>query len=315
MKLRSFQTDEHPARARSPGRSLAAALEGGANVRPRCRSGTMREQACRAANLIAWIAAALPVAAAPGVDGTNAGAAAPYSCTFQGSWTECGFTAQAKAPDRITPVEVAGVAGVRLETLPGDEGIAGSEHYERTDLRLSPEQTDCLPGQEQWWSHALLFPDDYVEPRRTAAYSWPWGVVFDFHHTGSGGQANFQVEVAGDPPLLRLAISGGPVVSSGAPGSPTRRWAIGPVRKNHWYQFVYHVRWSAGRDGFFDAWVDGRRVLAYRGPTLYAGLGCYLKLANYHTPVGSPVSVVHARIQRAASEAGLDLRPVRQPQP
>jgi hypothetical protein len=33
MKLRSFQTDEHPVRAPAPGRSLAAALEGGANGR------------------------------------------------------------------------------------------------------------------------------------------------------------------------------------------------------------------------------------------------------------------------------------------
>ncbi|HLJ38832.1 MAG TPA: heparin lyase I family protein [Steroidobacteraceae bacterium] len=275
----------------------------------------MRERACRAASRIAWIAAALPVAAAPSVDGTNGGATAAYSCNFQGSWQDCGFAAQAKASDRITPIEVAGVAGVRLETLPGDEGIAGSGHAERADLALSAEETGCSQGQEQWWSHELLFPEDYVAPRRSRGGPWPWGVVFDFHHTGPTGQANFEIDVSGDPPLMRFAISAGPVVSSGAPGSPTRRWAIGPIMKNHWYQFVYHVRWSAGRDGFFDAWVDGRRVLAYRGPTLYAGLGCYLKLANYHTPVGSPVSVVHARIQRAASEAGLDLRPVRQPQP
>lgn len=270
----------------------------------------MRERACRAASRIAWIAAALPVAAAPSADGTSDGAQT-YSCTFQSSWTGCGFTAQAKDLDRIRPVEVAGVAGVRLETLPGDEGIAGSGHSERTDLRLSPTETGCSQGQEQWWSHALLFPDDYVAPRRTRADSWPWGVVFDFHHTGSGGQANFEIDVTGDPPALSFAISAGAVVSSGAPGSPTRRWPIGPVRKNHWYQFVYHVRWSSAGDGFFDAWVDARRVLAYRGPTLYAGMDCYLKLANYHTPVGSPVAVVHARVQRAASAAALGLRDLR----
>jgi hypothetical protein len=268
-------------------------------------------RACRAASRIAWVAAALPVAAAPSADGTSGAATPAYSCEFQESWSGCGFAAQVKDAARISPVEVAGISGVRLETLPGDEGIAGSGHAERADLALSPAMTGCSQGQEQWWSHALLFPDDYVLPRRTRADSWPWGVVFDFHQTGSEGQANFQIEVAGDPPQLRLAISGGPVISNGAPGSPTRRWTIGPIRRNHWYEFLYHVRWSAGGDGFFDAWVDGRRVLSYRGPTLYTGQGCYLKLANYHTPVGAPVSVVHARIERAASAAALGVSGLR----
>jgi hypothetical protein len=251
-----------------------------------------------------WVSAALLAVAAPGADGTNT---AQYSCTFQGSWAACGFSAQAQGSDRATPIEVAGVPGVRLRTLPGDSGIAGSGRAERADLALPPQQTGCSQGAEQWWTHALLFPDDYVLPQATRADPWPWGVVFDFHQTGSEGQANFQIEVAGDPPELRFAISGGPEVSNGAPGSPTRRFPVGPILRNHWYEFVYHVRWSSGADGFFDAWVDGRSVLAYRGPTLYTGQDCYLKLANYHTPVGKPVSVVHAQLRRAATETGLGL--------
>jgi hypothetical protein len=46
--------------------------------------------------------------------------------------------------------------------------------------------------------------------------------------------------------------------------------------------------------------------LEHRGPTLYAGQGCYLKLANYHTPVCDPYpgctgpasSVIHDRVIR-----------------
>lgn len=231
-----------------------------------------------------------------------------FSCALE-RWHECGFTAQARAPDRIEKIEVDGVPGVRLTTLPGDDGIAGSGRAERADLALSREATGCSEGAQQWWAHALLFPGDYTLPVATPADPWPWGVVFDFHQTGSEGQANFQVEVAGNPPGLRLAISGGPEVSSGAPGSPTRRWSLGPILKGHWYEFVYHVKWSAGPGGFFDAWVDGRRVLSYRGPTLYSGQGCYLKLANYHTPVGKPVSLVHARLRRAATRAGLGTGP------
>jgi hypothetical protein len=254
---------------------------------------------------------ALPALLAPGESGTARADVASFSCTLQSSWTACGFTAQAKAPERITAMELAGVRGVRLETRPGDDAIAGSGSAERADLALSPQQTGCSQGVEQWWTHSLLFPADYALPVATRADPWPWGVVLDFHQTGSEGQANFQVEVAGDPPGLRLAISGGPVVSNGAPGSPTRRFPIGPIMRNHWYEFAYHVRWSAEDDGSFDAWVDGRRVLEYRGPTLYAGQGCYLKLANYHTPVGRPVAVVHARVRRASTAAALGLSALR----
>ncbi len=251
----------------------------------------------------AALAALLAVAAARAAGAQGADAAA-FSCTLA-RWMSCGFASQARSPDRITEVEVAGVPGVRLETLPGDDGIAGSGRAERADLVLSPQATGCAQGREQWWTHALLFPDDYAPPLATPSDTWPWGVVFDFHQTGSEGQANFEIDVVGKPPALQFSISAGPVVSNGLPGSPTRHFPVGPIIRNHWYQFVYHIRWSSGRDGVFDAWVDGRRVLDYRGPTLYAGQACYLKLANYHTPVGRPVAVVHAHLVRAATREAL----------
>ena len=43
----------------------------------------------------------------------------------------------------------------------------------------------------------------------------------------------------------------------------------------------------------------------YIGPTLYAGEQCYRELANYHSAVGQPVSVIHDRIMRASTQAGL----------
>jgi hypothetical protein len=85
----------------------------------------------------------------------------------------------------------------------------------------------------------------------------------------------------------------------------------GPVAKNVWYDFVYHVRWSSEPDGFFDAWVNGVQKLHHVGPTLYSGQGVYLKLANYHTPVcepypacigsHSPSSVIHDRVVRGTT--------------
>jgi len=196
---------------------------------------------------------------------------------------------------------------VRLHTEPGDSNVNNSGTAERDDLSTSQSATDCYEGHEQWWAHSILFPDDYVIP--PAGATWNWGVVMDFHHTGPTGQANFQVVSL--PTGLVFQGFGGPTVAN-SPSDPGFYGAsIGPVTKNAWYDFVYHVKWSSGSDGYFYAWVNGVQKLAHTGPTLYSGQGCYLKLANYHTAVGLPVSVIHDRVIRGTSAAAVALTPLR----
>src|SRR5207248_1548786 len=89
------------------------------------------------------------------------------------------------------------------------------------------------------------------------------------------------------------------------PGPGLTQTPIGPVIKNVWYDFIYHVKWSSLPNGFFTATLNGKLVMSYVGPTLCTGEQCYLKLANYHSPIGQPVSVIHDRIIRASTQAGL----------
>jgi hypothetical protein len=177
---------------------------------------------------------------------------------------------------------------------------------ERNDLWLSQAESDGFEGREAWWAHSIYFPDDFQLP------TWHAYVVFDFHNSGSGPwQANFMVQnirgaTDSAPGRLGLVGYGGDSNASGRFES-----VIGPIVKNKWYDFVYHVRWSSGSDGFFDAWVDGVKVLSHRGPTLYAGQGVYLKLANYHVPICDPYpacigthsasSVIHDRVLRGTT--------------
>jgi hypothetical protein len=221
-----------------------------------------------------------------------------FSCSFANSPTDCGFREQAKVAGRATIVNVArdGNTAVRLNTQPGDTNVSGSGSAVRNDLMLSQTATGCYEGVEQWWAHSVLFPDDYVVPP-------DWGVAFDFHHTGSTGQANFHVDAASYG--LRLRGYGGPSVDGGR-----YEVMLGPVVRNKWYDFVYNVRWSSGTDGFLDAWVDGRHVLSHRGPTLYAGMGCYLKLANYHTATDQASSIIHDRVIRGTTPEAVSIGPL-----
>ena len=217
------------------------------------------------------------------------------ACTFARSASDCGFRLQARDLSRASLADIGrgGGRGLRLRTEPGDRGIAGSGDMERTDVYLSEEDTGCAEGREQVWEHSILLPDDFAMP------SWQVYVLFDFHQTGSAGGANFHV-LFKDGAFSFLGY-GGEKLSGGRYGA-----TIGTAEKNVWYDFVYHVKWTSKRNGFFRAWVNGEQKLDHSGPTLYAGQGCYLKLANYHTPVCDPYpgcrgpasSVIHDRIVR-----------------
>jgi hypothetical protein len=239
-----------------------------------------------------------------------------WSCSFETSWIDCGFGEHSKnsllRASIIVPGRSPGFNAVRLHTESGDNDVNDSGTHERNDLRLGNVQSDGDDGKEHWWAHSVLFPNDYVDPP-TSNGTWHWGVVMNFHNTADlGGQANAQLmampvtAISPDRPTgLHFQIS------AGNPSSPTvRHFPIGPIARNVWYDFVYHVRWTAGQDGFFHAWMNGNRVVTYEGPTLYTNEGVYLKLANYHTAHGEPSSVIHSRPIRGTTASSVSLGPL-----
>ena len=230
-------------------------------------------------------------------------AGADFFCSFENSPQDCGFREQSKVAGRATLVNVsrAGTRGVRLQTQPGDSAVSGSNAWERDDLTLDQSTSGCYAGTEQWWSHSLLFPSDYV-------VSSEGNVVAAFHHTGGTGQANFQILAM--PDGLRFTGAGGSTIATNSRSPGFHQTMLGQLVKNQWYDFVYHVKWSSGTDGFMFAWVNGVQKMAYRGPTLYTGMGCYLKLANYHGATGTAVSLIHDRVVRGKSAAAVSSTPL-----
>ncbi len=252
--------------------------------------------------------------------------AVDFTCTFD-ALPDCGFVEQAKVSGRasLTSLSRDGGTALRLHTEPGDTDVVGSGAMERDDVYLAkPGGISGLDlygeGVEQWWAHSILFPDDFVIPTQQGY------VLFDFHNTGGNpGQANFHVAVEPSddisqpitqPGWLQFIGYGG---VNGASADSRYGAVIGQVQKNMWYDFVYHVRWSSGADGFFYAWVNGKRVLAHQGPTLYPGQNVYLKLANYHQPVcdwylgclgDQASSVIHDRILRGTTAQAVAIGPL-----
>lgn len=242
-----------------------------------------------------------------------------YASNWLTSPADGGWVLQAQDPSRATLVPTRnGRKGVRLHTQAGDNNVAGSGDMQRCDLyQCVPGTANPLvfnEGDDQWWAISLLFPDDFVFP------TWHRYALSGFHNTGATGQGNFTLGFSRgvkdtDPGALGFQGYGG-IQDTQVFNQP-----VGQIVKNVWYDFVYHVRWSA-TGGFFDAWMNGKRKLSYQGPTLYTGQGCYLKLANYHTPlcdpyplcIGSatdlPSSVIYDRVMHGTTASSVSSGPL-----
>ncbi|HKQ26941.1 MAG TPA: heparin lyase I family protein [Burkholderiales bacterium] len=213
-----------------------------------------------------------------------------------------------KAPGRAVVANVGrdGGTGLRLHTEPGDDNVSGSGAYERNDVALIPNDAYGKQGMEQWWAHSVLFPDDYAIPSSGSP-----AIVFDFHDTrNKGGYANFHIFVWPGGLLAFRGYAGPTVIMEDNGNQYIYGAEIGPLVRNVWYDFVYHVKWSSGSDGFFQAWVNGVLKLDHHGPTLYQDYGVFLKLANYHPAFGQSSSVVHDRIIRGTTWQAVSLTPL-----
>src|SRR5579859_4140319 len=231
-----------------------------------------------------------------------------WKCNFTDPLSASGLALQSADPTRAQIIYGGrdGPCAVMLTTQPGDIGIAGSGANERCDLELPSDPTYGNEGQVEWWAHSLMFPPWYVAPPG-------WLIPFNFHsYVSGGGQANFQI-VARATTLELWVCSGQNVVN--LPTDPGfHSFSIGPRVNGVWYDFTYNVKWSSGDDGFLIAYLGGNQVMYWNGPTLYANPAggawpAYLKLANYHPPLTPdvPVSVIHSRIVRGASQADVQV--------
>jgi hypothetical protein len=237
-----------------------------------------------------------------------------WDCDFTQPLGNYGWAEQSKVPGRATLVTANGRTCVRLHTEPGDNGVNNSLTWERNDLEGTVPALIFNEGQEMWFAHSVLFPNDYVDPPESQLNGvWNAGVVFDFHNSlPGGGQANFMMlgmPVTAITPDRSTGISYQMSWGTQA-ASQAQNYPIGPVQRNVWYDSVYHALWTAGAGGYFDAWTNGVHKMHYIGPTLYFGQGVYTKLANYHTAFGLPTSVLHSRIVVGKTAASVALTPL-----
>ncbi len=226
----------------------------------------------------------------------------------QGGWLDVQGSDGDGCASIVTGTGQNGSNALRLHTLAGGNGVR------RCDMTLVDYPNSVANGLmwysgEQWWEHSVYIPSDF-----NSESSDYFHVVFDFHgdYLPVNGlvatQSNFEIEFRNNDIAnggLWISGHGGALSSNNLhPGKYPAPYGyhVGNWSTNTWYNFVEHVKWSAGNDGFMQVWLNGTKIIDYSGPTLYssggATVGTYMKLANYHPTKTRASSVIHDRVIR-----------------
>jgi hypothetical protein len=127
-----------------------------------------------------------------------------------------------------------------------------------------------------WYGWSLLIPTDYADPPGDQ-----FQILSQWHHRPRPG-------TSGPPPVaLYLVTYKGQhrliLIGEKSIQAPPRDLGAAPIRFGAWTDLVFHIKWSTGKDGFVEAWINGRPLTQGKkyDPTLYSPLSNYLRLGLY----------------------------------
>jgi Polysaccharide lyase len=145
-----------------------------------------------------------------------------------------------------------GTRSARITVKEGDVEQRGDDgrRVERAELDSGHHP---LLGRDVWYGFSFLLPPGFpIVDNRLVLASWK------------------QSDVEGSP-LIGQRFRGGrhslTIRPPGAAGGG-KSYPLPDIRLGRWHDMVYHVRYSAGADGRIEVWMNGARVVSYRGATV-----------------------------------------------
>jgi hypothetical protein len=160
-----------------------------------------------------------------------------------------------------------GTYAAKFTVRPGDK--FGSTSGERSEVVWADSNDG--EGKEYWYSWSTLFPTDWTEPRN-------WGIFIQWHSFNWTPPA---VALTAREDSAYLNLNAGPLSEPCCGGSTRKRWLVLPtLSKGLWNDFIAHIKWTSGNDGYITLWhrVEGQnsytKVLDASGvPTLQSNNG------------------------------------------
>lgn len=183
------------------------------------------------------------------------------------------------------------------------------------------KESDCLYGsarsqmvegskkqpKEAWYGWYVYFPADFpYGPRQTKGH-----YEFAYWHNKQCPHLTFSND-AGSGGMLNLEHNR---ALGNYECEPVYKVPVVSFKKllGKWTKFETHVRWSSGKDGLVEIYVDGELAVTKNGPTLVKGFENtnYFKFGTYICCTGDAArirenSVYFSGVKRASSRDGLN---------
>ena len=190
-----------------------------------------------------------------------------------------------------------GTRACRFTLLPGDYVSEGH----RAELR---DPFNARWEQEVWYGFSTFVPGAHRASPGVGT------VLAQWHDQAKLG------DPSGKPPLA-LRCRDGRLVVTGAYGKfaspvPDLRYEFASLPEfplDRWHDFVFRIFWSRHGASEVEAWLNGDRLMDWRGPLAYENEeeGPYLKLGVYCSPPDvKPVIAYHDNYSRGSSYAEVD---------
>lgn len=178
----------------------------------------------------------------------------------------------------------------RFIVRPGDSPVMGGE---RAEVMYASGETE---GTESWWHWSTYFPTGF-HPN-----SGDHNVFTQWHHTRNicPPLVSFAVDTGTRPARLKMGVRGGRLNTTTCDPADHRVWKFAALRRNRWYNFTFHVKWSSNNSvGFVELRLNGRVVIRKtHTATLYQGMSAYVKQGFYRNPSGRTTVIYHDGLRR-----------------
>ena len=85
-------------------------------------------------------------------------------------------------------------------------------------------------------------------------------------------------------------------------------YPLPPITPGKWVDMIYHLRYSPGKDGLVEVWVNGRRVVEYSGPAAEADAknAFYNKIGLYRDRLKQPMTMYFDNYTLGADKEAVD---------
>jgi hypothetical protein len=185
----------------------------------------------------------------------------------------------------------------------GDFKASSDRQNDRERQEMYNNQSVDPYGEDVWYKYSILFSESFP----TSFYYEPVVV----------GQWKHIEQYKGRSPFLSFRVGTGPndtidtqfVVKNIEKPNGGFSMPAGYLEKNKWYDIVVNFRNSVDTDGYVNAWINGKKVISYSGPTGQVKGSSYFKLGIYRRSMNPDMVVFvdsFARTNESPVKIGLN---------